>query len=243
MSEPIQNPAAGQTDSPGRRAAAYWFSDGLPETVFGAALLIVGGLGIFWCSNDAGAWTTAVMVAAVCGFLLLFLYDRPALDFLKTRLTYPRTGYVRPPEEPEPPSAEIISILNPKRRDWNVTLFRRSTVYIFLVTSLWVHNAKDWWACPSLMTSAALGIYAFNRLQAHWYSWWSVLPIALAGWASLWLDLPRSSRQFLPLLIGGAWLLARGAWTLARYLRANPRHPVAEPAPMDPSPMEPASHE
>jgi hypothetical protein len=83
------------------------------------------------------------------------------------------------------------------------------------------------------MTLAALMVYLLNRQEARPYSWWSVLPIAAAGWATLWLNVPARSQQFLPLLIGGAWLLLRGTWTLAHYLRAHPR----------PTAMEPAAHE
>jgi hypothetical protein len=33
----MKDEAAGQPGSPGRRAAVYWFSDGLPEMAFGVA--------------------------------------------------------------------------------------------------------------------------------------------------------------------------------------------------------------
>jgi hypothetical protein len=38
----MKNKTTVQIDSPGRRAAAYWFVDGLPEILFGFYLLIPG---------------------------------------------------------------------------------------------------------------------------------------------------------------------------------------------------------
>src|ERR1035438_4297397 len=56
----------------------------------------------------------------------------------------------------------------------------------------------------------------------HAYSWQSALAIALAGLLSAAVEVPPRSRQFIPLLIGGVWLLAHGVPTLVRYLRTDP---------------------
>jgi len=233
MSEDTQNPAAGQADSAGRRAAAYWFSDGLPEIVLGLPYLIWGAAGLAW-SLDIGSYRAffAVTMVAMCGFFAVYFGDRKILDFLKARVTYPRTGYVRPPAIPESPSGGATGTANPKPRDRNVTLFRDSA-YTFFVAFAIVLWADGRWGVPVAMTIATVLIYVLSRHEARPYSWWTVSPIALAGWATACLDLPPKSRQFLPLLIGGAWLLARGTWTLIRYLRAHPR----------PAPLEPLSHE
>jgi len=122
---------------------------------------------------------------------------------------------------------------NPKPRDRNVTLFRDSTAYMFVAAFAIVLWADGRWGVPVAMTIATVLIYFLSRHEARPYSWWSVLPIAVAGWATACMDLPRNGREFLPVLIGGAWLLSRGTWTLARYLRAHPR-PVA---------LEPGAHE
>jgi len=230
MSEHAPGPAAGQPDSAGRRAAAYWFIDGLPEIVFGLLYLIWGAAGLAW-NLLAGVHRIffAIAMAAMCGFFVALFFDREIVDFLKARITYPRTGYVRPPANPKSPSATA----NPGPRDENVTLFRNSTVYMFFVAMGIVVWADGRWGVPIAMTIAAALIYFLSRHEARPYSWWTVLPVALMGWATAWVDLPPNSRQFLPLFIGAIWLLARGTWTLARYLRAHPR----------PAAMEVTSHE
>jgi hypothetical protein len=227
MSEDIQDPAAGRADSPGRRAAAYWFSDGLPEIVFGLVSLILGVLGMAWGFQTANVWAFAAAMAALCGFLALLWWDRKILDFLKARVTYPRTGYVRPPADPKPPFGGMVGIPNPRPYDRNEADFRGPAI-VFFSAMVVAPMANGRWIVPVLMTIAAVLVYAFNRREALPYSWRSVLPIAVAGWASAWLDLPDASRHFLPILIGGGWLLSRGVWTLARYLRAHPRYTAIE---------------
>jgi hypothetical protein len=233
MSGTIQNPAPGQADSAGRRAAVYWFSDGLPEIAFGLIYLVWGVLGMAWRFHVGGYWTFAAMLAAMCGFFVVYVNDRRIVDILKARVTYPRTGYVRPPAIPGSPSGGMAGTATPESRDRNVTLFRDSTVYMFFFAMVIVFWAHGRWGVPVAMTIATVLIHFLSRYEARPYSWWTVSPIALAGWATACLDLPPGSREFLPILIGGVWLLWRGTWTLARYLRAHPR-PVA---------LEPGAHE
>jgi len=229
MSERAQNPAAAQAKSPGRRAAAYWFSDGLPEAVFGLAYLTWGVLGMAWSLRLAGRWSRTAGVAASLAFFLLWAFDRKALDWLKARLTYPRTGYVRPPAEPKPPlPGENLSIMNAPPYDENVTWFRLATVFVFWQVQMLVDMFRQPWGVPVLMTAAAVVVYVLSRSEARPYSGWTVLPIAVAGVASAWLRMPADSRLYLPILIGGAWLLARGTWTMVHYLRAHPRPAAVE---------------
>lgn len=102
------------------------------------------------------------------------------------------------------------------------------TVWLFWVALTFVHFWDSRWMVPLLMTIVAVLVYAANRRVARPYAWWGVLPIAVAGLACAWVDVPVKSREFLPILIGGAWLLSRGTWTLARYLRAHPRCAAVE---------------
>ena len=75
---------------------------------------------------------------------------------------------------------------------------------------------------PIVMAVVAVAVYWWNRREPHPYSWQSALAIALAGLLSAGLEVPPKSRQFIPLLIGGVWLLAHGVPTLVRYLRTYP---------------------
>jgi len=219
--------------SPGRRAAAYWFADGLPELGFGLLYLIWSAAGIAWGYDPHAPWIRGTVVAADIAFLLFFIWDRRVLDFSKARLTYPRTGYVRPPAEARAnqPSPSVFP-RKPLPVDDNVTHFRMRTAFLFFLAMQMVSMSAvmgdgepKWWAVPVFTAIAAFLEYWCNRDEPRRYAGWAVVPIAVAGVLSPVWDLPGRSRQFVPLLIGGAWLTAQGAWTLAGYLRSNPRQP------------------
>ena len=219
-----------QTTSPGRRAASYWFIDGLPEAAFGLAYLVWGVLGIAWGFHRPNPWYKWATIGAALGFFALFARDRKILDWLKARLTYPRTGYVRPPGETKPPRhGVIVTLSNPARVDENVTSFRTRGVWtFFLAMTLEDFFAGARWSVALIMVGAAILEYFMNREEVHPYSYRAVLPLALAGILAAFLDVPPHSRQFLPLVIGGVWLLALGAWTLIRYLHTYPKRQALE---------------
>ena len=83
----MTNKNAVQNESPGRRAAAYWFEDGLPELLAGLMflacflVLLAGFL----------RWINYVLFVVLWSVGFTFLFTLPAwgvkvLDFFKTRL-------------------------------------------------------------------------------------------------------------------------------------------------------------
>ena len=210
-------------DTAGRRAAAYWFIDGLPEIFFGILYLVWGFIGLVWGFYLENPWMRWSMVAVVLAFLILCWKAPAILDYFKARLTYPRTGYVRPPADM--PDGRIITLgLASPPIDSNVTSFRLRTAWAFLVASVLVpaDPSAARWTVPALMALVAVAVYVWNRREPHPYSWQSALAIALAGLLSAGVDVPLDGRRYIPLLIGGLWLLAQGVPTLVRYLRTYP---------------------
>lgn len=212
-------------DSPGRRAAAYWFADGLPEIAFGFALFILGALGIAWgVPHWRNGWMGMGFVLAELLLLVMLVMHRRILDALKARITYPRTGYVRPPADFPDKNHSLDKILTLGTAvDENVSTFRSHTVFVFVVGFNLVQFLEVRWSLPLVMTGIAASIYFWNRDEVRPYSWRAVLPIALAGFIAATLDLKSEARWFVPLVIGGAWLLGMGTWTLIHYLRAHPK--------------------
>jgi hypothetical protein len=215
----------------GRRAGSYWFVDGLPEILFGLALFAAAGLALWWGLYTPKPWSKFNWIVVYAGFLLYYFTERRILDFLKGRFTYPRTGYVQPPEEsewhvgtlttlhlrPEPPAKE------------NVSFFRLRTVTPILLffVPFWANgNPMGRWVVPVVTSGLALTLYIVNRGSERAYRWWPAPILALAGLAFLWVDVPEALQGPLPFLLAGAWLAAHGVWALVRYLRMNP-HPAA----------------
>ncbi len=213
--------------SPGRRAAAYWYVDGFPEVVFGLALLLSAACGLFCRLYELDPWV-AHYLAVATGFALYLLVGRRTADLLKSRLTYPRTGYAQPPEEVKslPVGAlTTLSVESGRPATGNATSFGWRTVavvFLFLATP-W--EGSPGWFPAALVAALAIALYALNRASEHRYSWQAALVLGISGLACLWRGLPPPVRTFLPFALTGLWLVGHGAWTLSAYLQMNPRVP------------------
>ena len=227
----MKNNNAEQIKSPGKRAAAYWFIDGLPEILFGLFFLIPGILvtvlaGYIRIQHPWIRWIG--MLLGLLGYSI-WCFHRPVLNFLKSRITYPRTGYAHPPidfptKAPSHPDCKILTPGTYHPADDNVSSFAGHTIPLMcfgVVPMGFLHSTS--WGLPVVMSAIAAGIYILNRDGVRPYPWAAVLPIALAGFITSMLDLEPSFRVYIPMLICGVWLLVVGIWTLVGYLRANPK--------------------
>jgi hypothetical protein len=219
----------------GRRAASYWFVDGLPETLFGLALVVFAAWAFLLRMYAPKPWSSFDVAIFYAGLILYCLTERGILDFLKGRFTYPHTGYVHPPEESEW-RVEPLTILrlrpDPPAKE-NVTFFRLRTMGpVFLVFALFWANGHPAgrWVVPSVTSALALTLYFANRKSERPYRWWSALILALTGLVFLWVDVPAPLQGPLPFLLAGVWLAAQGVRTLVHYLRINPYPAAAEGA-------------
>jgi hypothetical protein len=224
-------------DSPGRRAAAYWFTDGFPEIVLGGMLLVAAVAGIVWnlyapLSPRPRAYMAFVLVTAV--FLVYYGKERRILGWLKARVTWPRTGYVQPPEEAEPSRRNeliTLSLSTARPEKENITFFRQRmvmTVWWFFYVFLQPGSPTGRWLLPVMMPLLAVVLYVFTRQLEHRYTWWSVLILALTGLPFLWWRLPSYLQPLAGLVLLGVWVLAQGLFTLSAYLHAHPLPPAAE---------------
>jgi hypothetical protein len=175
------------------------------------------------------------LVVATGLYLYLFM-GRRVLDLVKSHVTYPRTGYVQPPEEVERLSVGTLTTLSlepdPPPKE-NVTSFGWRTVTVALIFLLFLFTPSDGsprWFMPVLMAALAATLYALNRNSVHPYRWWSALVLGLMGLVFLWVDVPPSLQPLLPFLLLGLWLVAQGGWTLINYLHGNPYPQASEGA-------------
>jgi hypothetical protein len=221
--------------SPGRRAASYWFVDGFPEILFGITLGVAAAAGVVW-RLYAPVPAREFYLPVVAAWALLYFYkERAILNYLKSRFTYPRTGYVQPPEETEAgvKRCSLISLdLSPKPKppaNENVTFFRQRTVmlvgwvfYPFLLNG----NTSGRWLGIGMMPVLAAALFMSNRKSEHRYPWWSLVVLALTGTLFFAIDVPVIVEPLVLLLFAAAWFVAQGLATLVAYLRANPYRAV-----------------
>ncbi len=215
----------------GRRAAAYWFADGLPEILSGLALVITAAMAFTWRIYAPKSPEEFDRLIVLAGLILYFLVERRVLDFLKSHVTYPRTGYVQPPEESQlrVQTLTVLSLRPDPPAKENTTFFKWRVVgLIWWVIWVAIGIPAGRWVMPVLMAALAVTLYLVNRRSEHPYRWWSALILGLTGLVFVWVDVPAPLQRPLPLLLAGGWLLAQGACTLVNYLRANPYPRTAE---------------
>jgi hypothetical protein len=225
------------TDTPGRRAAAYWFEDGLPEILGGlvllACLLILLAAHLRWINSVLFIilWNIGILF-----WLALYKWGWKILDFIKTRLTYPRAGYASPPGDPDPDMDLLYDLFGKTRPrpiltfrtapplKTNVTNFKNCFFIILGITAFFSPFSTKGWIVMLIMLTLAALLYLMTRRDAHAYTLVSILPVAAAGLLAAFLKLPSDIFPFIPLLIVSLWLVARGAWLLAGFLHTHPRH-------------------
>ena len=210
----------------GQRAAAYWFADGLPHLVLGVALLLAGGLTLLWgISLPNPQLGQIVAVAAVA--VLYCLYGRRVVDFLKSRLTYPRTGYVEPPEEEERITSTMTTLFEssaPPHKSSVSAFDRRVATILFSPLLMVTYNPPmEHWFIPVVMAVLAAALYALNRKTNPPCSWQSALVLALMGLVFLWVDVLPALQRVIPFFLASLWLLGQGAPKLIRHLSENQR--------------------
>ncbi len=212
----------------GRRAAAYWFADGLPELLCGAAMALAGGSMVLTRTFHV-KWIGFVGLGATLLYWVLICsesFSRAILDWLKRRVTYPRTGYVTPPARFQADAP--IKLLDSSS---NVSHFLQHTIVPFLVAG----NApevvmQNRWGVAVGMAAVAVWLYWANRGEEHPYSVRSVLVLAGLGLAYALSGAPFTRAS---VMLGGFWLAGRGGYALYQYLKIHPKsHDGEDPLPV-----------
>jgi len=79
-----------------QRAWRYWFADGLAHIVFGTYLLAFA-FAILYTPHGKTLWLSVAWLAALAVMFVVPLRYHNIVEWLKTKTTYRRTGYVRVP--------------------------------------------------------------------------------------------------------------------------------------------------
>ena len=240
------------------RAKEYWLSDGIPALVFGAAyiVLFLEVCAIFALlyllphvgSNWLWLFNSAFVASPVAVFLSLVwfgLWHEDIIEFIKSRITYPRTGYVAPPsywtekeeEKEDPPSTLPGAVLRwidrlpifesgfgRMVRAWLRILFWVWILGIFEPS--WLPPKLRWVFIATLALPSPSRFREFRRKVANdKRQWTKVLGFPLGVLVVVVGFLLKQHPTFgmvLFLLSPGVLVMLGGAIDLARYLRRNP---------------------
>lgn len=197
-----------------RRARDYWDIDGLPALLAGITPFL---LGVFWLyTGKKSVWE----ILWLWFFLSILLDGKEMVVWLKGWITYPRTGYVTPPEEDVPysqcnpqasasikePVAPIVGRASRKAMGvLNFPLF----LFVLMFDSGWI-------VCLACLASAFM-FWIRNQEDPPWFE---IAGSAIAGLAVLPVDSHSTFGVFL--LVFGATGMVKGATLFTRYLRQHP---------------------
>ncbi len=97
-----------RTEQPLYQARAAWWEDGIPETLSGFSLIILGSLGWAWShmkGTPTGSLLQILWALVLLGSILLL---KPLILHLKARWSWNRIGYSRPRRELDLPAVLMV---------------------------------------------------------------------------------------------------------------------------------------
>ncbi|MGB3715721.1 MAG: hypothetical protein WA996_14930 [Candidatus Promineifilaceae bacterium] len=198
-----------QVDDTVRRVHKYLYEDGLIEIGVGILFIVVGlGLIAFVAIQD----NTIMGVTLIAGLLALAfggaLFTKRALEVVKERMTYPRTGYV------SYRSGET------NRGRWLAPV----AAILLLILSLFL--PEELTRISSMIGALMFVIICSLGYRLRLRRFYAIGSIALlAGASASLLFLEEALGAGVTFSITGLALLVSGAFTLSTYLR---RHPMVD---------------
>lgn len=222
-----------------RRAWSYWFADGLSNLLTGALCLLLAGsyLLVAFHSHTRSPLVIGGAGLGLVIYATIFFRLRQTLEWLKSRITYPRTGYTAAPYFTEDtdtgrrPGLTMLALspvgeqetvqrahedLDFRRRGW----FFAAVIAVEIASTLLIHNV---WICAIAGIALGIGIWLVTRNDER-MAWVAALGLPFAGIYMFIFPTshPRVVRAGFFLAGTGLLLALLGAMALVRYLRRNP---------------------
>ena len=211
-----------------QRAWNYWFEDGLPVLVGGFGLLFFGASMLF----DHSLFRL-VLFGLYC---VILLRHRMIIEWLKVRLTYPRTGYVTPPRSSQdelPPSADLAALslqADPEKVARAVAEHQNAKKRMIPVLALLLPAVlgtmfinRPWsYAAAGVALALALWIMNGKEFRLAWIAIGGIPLIGLYMAVFPLASLTPAHRIGFFTTACGLFIVANGAVGLAIYLWRNP---------------------
>jgi hypothetical protein len=201
------------------RAQRYWYRDGLSEIPLGIVQLLMSGSNfIAALGNRTSTWYVPVILIYTALFVALAVSASRIMAAVRERITYPRSGYVRPRLTGW--KCQVVSM--------GLALLMLATVTGALVALRYAGRAGGWdpdrWVqwLPAVcgLTTGAVGAYVTVRYGLQRFLLVGVLAIILGVGVSIEYP-PRLATAIWLAGVGCAWLCSGGV-TLWSYLRTAP---------------------
>jgi hypothetical protein len=221
-----------------QRAWQYWFVDGFTHVLLGLALLSISICELF-PPRPRAFWQLGLWAALLGLYLALMLWQRQILEWLKTKITYPRTGYVQPPFDAMSGAAGIVELGLEGSDEHRAEAERLAADHrkrLLLAASLVVAGSlgmlltENRWAPAVVSVLLASALWILRKREK--VSWITIVGIPVFGvFMTVFVApgaYPPHSMAWLMAAWGGLFVL-EGTIALTRYLLQNPPLKVAEP--------------
>jgi hypothetical protein len=204
-----------------------WESDGISAILGGVVILLVGTT--FYEAARGNHLAGLISPWLPVAFLVLFPWiKKKAIELIKRRVSYPRTGYSAPPNyvesAQENKNLTLPTLLDPStqtqqepvgiRGNFGVPLLLHA---IAAAAAYGVFLADDRWFC--LLAAIMAGLYSYQINRDRWFRH---LGIAFVFAVMFVANITRRERFWYFLVGFGFVLIGDGALRLVRFLRENP---------------------
>ena len=194
-----------------RRALQYWWIDGLAELAFALEMIVISLYFVLLQQIHSAPWTViASSVGMPVVFLVTFFSAGKLVLYIKERVTFPRTGYVRYPKRK--------AISRKRRIIVGGGIGFLTAVAVNLTRALLGVNAQ--WIVIALILMMTM-IYIGYLVGVYRYYVLGILTL-IWGFAMIWMAIPEGYEYAW--LFGGIGLfyLISGGIVLMLYLRRYP---------------------
>ena len=195
-----------------RRVKRYWYTDGIGELIGGGMFIL---LGLYFALQEFLGQQSLVggilQVSLVLDMIGGMYAARRLINALKTRVTYPRTGYVE---------YEVDQRKRKSRRVWVALL-----AFVISALTMVFINLFEFFDSIVAVTGVAVGLILviLRAKSAGLRRFYTLGAISvLLGLALSISQLPNGYSLGLFYGLMGISFMMTGGWTLSRYLRENP---------------------
>jgi hypothetical protein len=214
-----------------QRAWRYWFADGLTNLVVGISALLMASCLLYTPRWPPAPLPMALWSIALVLYVVMGVRHREIVEWLKTKTTYPRAGYVQSPYLEDPIwSANLVTVslggasAAPPEEVRRGNSGRRTRMFLMLglvvLASLGMITIHQrWvWAAEGVIVGAAMWI-ARKDYRLSW-----IVPVGFPFIGS-YITIFVASRVTTPAYFLAGWgllFLLDGGMKLIRFLLQNP---------------------
>lgn len=195
-----------------RRVLRYWYSDGIAELASGGMFLLLGlYFGVLGYFEEGSLVSVVLQVSMVLVFVAGVIGVRWLVNTLKSRLTYPRTGYVE----------YRVENRNLRRRRWLIVILALTISAATMVMVNYIHELQSMVLFTGLLVGVIFIAIRGRSSGVKRFYMLGGLAIFLGFVLSLSGLTQMYTLSFFYMLLGIAIMIS-GGLVLRHYLAENP---------------------